>query len=182
METDAVARPGPHRGSPQSRGAAVLWLTAATLVLLALPLFALFASLRADVARLQAAVVEAQVAAASPAPAEDLATLRAAAASGLTTEASVQAALAGRTGVAWVAVLERIVPPAPAKVSLTGLQQRGCDLAIHGQAIDEPALLTYLARLQGSPLFEAVQLQSTAGAGGTIIAFSVAVRLRGYTP
>lgn len=167
------------------RGAAILWLAVAALVLLSLPLFVLFANLRSEVANLQAAIVAAQVALAQPLSSEELAALQAAAASNDAVEAGLQGSIADAAqGAPWQALLECIVPPPSLPVRLTGLHQLGADLTVQGLA-GEAALSAYVARLSGTPLFDLVACQPATGATPTAdgaIPFSVALRLRGYHP
>lgn len=161
-------------------GAAALWLALAVLILLSVPLFTSFTSLRAEVARLRAAVVDAQVSGASPPSAEALASLQEGAIQSMAAEAGLQAALAG--GIPWRAVLERIVPPPSASIRLTGLQQQGADLTIEGVALDDLSLRAYLGRLQGTPIFEVATLQaSTSSAVAGAVAFTINVRMRENT-
>ncbi|HOG47872.1 MAG TPA: PilN domain-containing protein [Anaerolineae bacterium] len=169
------------------QGAAVLWLAAAALLLLSLPLFALFDGMRADVTRLRVAIVQAQAESVSSATAEELAALRQAAASGLAAEEQVSAAIAAAgLGVPWNAVLERALPVPADGISLTALEQRGAELRIQGLAGSEAALATYLARLGAAPVFDSAQAErgvaSQPGGPGPSIAFAITLRVRGYQP
>ncbi len=173
--------------APLPQGAALLWLATAVLVLLSLPLFALFASMRADVSRLQAAIIQAQARSASPATQEELAALRQAAASGLASDESVSTAVAAAVqgGVPWTAVLERILPSQGTGVSLAALEQRGSELRLRGSASSEAALTAYLARLSAASIFSSVQAERNVASqpvGPGPLAFTVTLRVRGYQP
>lgn len=180
MSTDTSRQP---RHSPflpgLPRGSAILWLALALLILLAVPLFALAASLRADVAQLRRAAHAAQAAAASPPPVETLTSLQAGATGSMAAEATLEAALDGNPP--WRAILERIVPPPTAAVRLSRLEQSGLDLSIEGVAANDLAFRAYLGHLQGTPLLDLATLQaSTNSTSGGAVAFSIRARLRSY--
>ncbi len=182
MARDTRTRPGiSFLPSLLPQGAAVLWLAVAVLVLLSLPLFALFASFLGDVSRLQAAVVAAHAAAVSPATAEELAALQAQAALSAAVEEGMQAVVVSG-GAAWGVVLERIIPLPSSGISLTGLEQHGADISLRGRAIHESALTAYVARLQTAPAFASVRREDVPGAAQGPIAFRLALRLQGYRP
>ncbi len=166
-------------GTLLPRGTAILLLGLAILLLLSLPLFALFASMMADRARLRSAVVAAQVVGAEPATLEALRALRAAAAEGATIEDLL--AGAAHAAVPWQAILERVVPPATAGVRLVALTQHGAEIEVRALADAEPSLAAYEARLRGSSLFRSVTLQRGLAQPGAI-AFTLTLTLREYTP
>jgi Tfp pilus assembly protein PilN len=175
---------GRHRlGASLPHGAAILALGVVVLALLTLPLLVLFSQLSGDVGRLRAAVAAAQIAGAEPGAMADILALRALAAEGIVTEAALQQALAyaGERGVAWLAVLERVVPSPDSGLSLTGLWQRGAELQLRVVAVDEAGLSAYLARLRASSFFDDLQIERGAAEPGTV-SFTITLHLRGYEP
>lgn len=165
-------------------GAAALWLAAAVLTILFLPLSALFEAIQADVNNLQLSIVGAQVARISPLPTANVETLRSAADELTAAEERLDAALAqaAQSRVPWQAVLERIIPEASSAVSLTDVAQQQDTLRIQGTAGDLPALTAYAGRLQGSLLFADVRLEITPIQAGQPIPFIIHLRLRTAQP
>jgi len=161
------------------RGAALLWLALAVLILLSVPLFALLADLRAQVAQLRNAAAGAQVSGAVAPSSQALAALQAGAARSMATEDSLEGA--ADANIAWRAVLERVVPAPSAGVRITCLRQHGLDLTVEGVAADDPSFRAYLGRLQGTPLIDLTTLQaSTSSASAGSVAFSINARLRSF--
>jgi len=165
MEPNTRFQPRPT-SVPRSfpRGAVLLWGAAAVLVLLSLPLFALFDAEQNDVGRLQAAIVQAQISRILPPSGEEISALRATATAVADAEDRLLRAVesAGRKPVSWPAVMECVIPPASSQIQLISLRQEQATLNIQGIAEGELALLAYVARLRGSPLFDDVQLISQA--------------------
>ena len=164
MESDASRSIQPSSVPPwQPRGAILLWVAAAVLALLSLPLFTLLEAMQDEVLRLQVGIVELQVSRVSPLSLEEITALRTTAARTLAAEEQLQEALLGasRGRVAWLAVLERVIPASLPQVRLTGLEQHQDRLTIEGTAEGELALMAYVGRLRGSPLFEDVQVTSS---------------------
>lgn len=144
------------------RGAILLWMAAALLVLLSLPLFRLFDTMQEDLSNLEAAIMEAQTGRVFPPTGGELATLQARATAAASAENGLRAAFvrANQGRVPWLSVLERVIPDATSGVSLTSLRQHQDRLILQGVAGSEAALLAYSSRLQASPLFDDFQLSS----------------------
>ncbi len=141
-----------------------LWLAAATLALLFLPLFALFDSLQGDASALQAAIVQGQASRSLPVSLQELEALRATAGELCAMEEAIQALLGdtGQAPASWLAVLQRIMTSPGSDVRLTGLTQREERLLIEGSATSDAAVAAYAARLRGSQLFEEVRVENAA--------------------
>ena len=179
MEQDPSLRPTQAAFATRSaRGALTLWLAAAALALVFVVLFVLFDAQQQDISNLQAAVVEAQSARVLPVPIRDIAVLRTTAAEAVAVEESLQAAItqAAHGGVPWPAALQRLVPAPPSEVRLTSLTQHQGRLVVQGIAANELALATYVARLQGSLLFDSVQLESAT------LNFAISLQVKEYQP
>ena len=146
------------------RGLFALWLAAAALVLLSLPLFALLGNLQQDVMRMEDALTQARLARLSPVPPEDLPALRATATALAGQEDALQnaAQLAAGQRIPWAAVLDQIAPLAPAEIRITGLRQQQDTVTVQGVAQSQQALTAYVGRLRSSPLFADVQVVSSA--------------------
>ncbi len=147
--------------SPRSLFA--LWLAAAALALLSLPLFALLGNLQSDVRRMQIALDQARIAQVQPLLPGDLAPLIATATAVADQEDALQDALLQATHqrIPWAAVLDQIAPLAPAEVQITSLHQNQNTLIVQGLAQSHEALVAYTAHLRGSPLFMDVQVTSS---------------------
>jgi len=163
------------------RGAALLWLALVLLILLSVPLFGLLAGLRTEVAQLRLAALTAQISGAVAPAGRPLAAAEVAAGQLAAAQATVEAAVGNP--IPWRAILERAMPEPGVAVGLTSLQQDGATLAIAGVAADDSAFADYLARLQGTALFDVATLEaSTSSTSGGQVAFTIAVRLRGAAP
>ncbi len=160
------------------RGFVSLWLAAATLALLFVPLFALFDALQGDISALQIAIVQGQASRSLPVSLKELEALRATAGELSATEEELQAVLgdASQGPSTWLAVLQRIVPAPSSEVRLTGLTQREERLLIEGWADSDAAVAAYAARLRGSLLFEDVQVENAAPD------FAISLHLRANRP
>ena len=187
----------PLRTCPFPRGALLLWLAMAVVVLLSIPLYATLTALQADVRKLQAGIVEAQTWRVSVPSAEEMASLQATAADVVATEERLQAAFtqASQGRALWASALERLIPaPSLPQVRLSGLKQEQSQLIIQGIAEDEDSLLLYVERLRSSPLFAdvravspaspAVPQATTPNGKGTAqpLPFVISLQLKGYEP
>lgn len=169
-----------HRklGNLLPKGTAILGAAFVALVLLSLPLFAVFANMLGERGRLRTAVVAAQLAGAQPGTLEAHIALREAAAqSAISEEALANAAL----GVPWQAVLERVAPPDASGVRIVGLTQQGALIQVRALADSEASLSAYEARLRGTPLFQSATLQRGLAQPGAL-AFTVTIQVQGYAP
>lgn len=169
---------GAKAAARQARGAVTLWLAAAALALVFVPLFALFDAGQNDVLGLQSAVVAAQSARVALVPAEELVTLQSSAADMVAADEALHAAIARATygGVPWAAVLQRAIPSPASEIHLTSLTQTEDRLVIQGVAANEPALTAYVERLRGTLLFDDLQAESAT------LSFTVSLRVKDYEP
>ncbi len=175
MQRELWAR-GRKLGTLLPRGTAILWLGLMLLILLSLPLFALFASMMSERARLRAALVAAQHVSAEPASLETLLALRAAAVEGTSAELAIARAL---HPLPWPVVLERVLPSPAAGVRLVGLSQRGQEIQLRAIASAEASLAAYEAHLRASPLFRSVSVQRSLTAPGALT-FTATLTLAEY--
>ena len=155
----------------------VLWLLAATLGLLMLPLTLITAALADNVNILQAdrqAAVQAQTTLPTLAP-------RVAALNKQLDQVQVQAnqikalnptLVAGN--MAWTSVMAAIGNYDPSEIALDGIGRADGRLVVTGLAASDQAILTYVSSLQQSGAFENVVLQSVKIADSQIITMTVA--------
>lgn len=165
-----------------ARDVVTLWLAAAILCLLFVPLQALLNGMAEDTAHLRLALSDAQAERlAQPSP-EEVAALRAAAAEAAATEERLLGILenARQETIPWRAILPRLMPAPLSELYLTTLCQQGDTITISGTTESRPAVDRLAARLQGSLLFREVQVEATKG--DDIVHFTLTLRIQRVQP
>ena len=188
MTIDAASSPAIATGDqteerPEGarRTRAALWLTAAAVISLLLPIYRVSRLALGEAARLegQAARLAATVTAKANDPA--IAALQQELSAARTISESLQGvrqAVAVRY-VDWAAVLGAVGQYDPAHLALTSLAQEGTRLKVQGTASDDTAVVAYVDRLEASGLFIRVSVESIESVGGTPLP---AVALRTPSP
>ena len=164
---DVNILPEQYRPFRLPRRVIILSLVAAGLAVLILPLYLVSASIRGDIARLEAdlqPVQEALAEISTPAPEvlELMNTLTQTQKSAGQLEEAYPSIVAGRTD--WQAVLAAIGSYDPAQLTLTSLTQADNLITLGGRAIDSSVVVAYADALKESDLFSRVDVQSMSSA------------------
>jgi Tfp pilus assembly protein PilN len=146
-----------------SRRTIIIWLVAASLVFLFIPLYLVTVALHDDADRLETDLqaVQAQLANAST-PDPEVQGLMDTLSGIQSSVDEIETARATLTAshVDWPSVMAAIGSYNPEYLTLTSLTQTDSRITLEGQAADNAAVTTYLSGLEGSGLFSRVVLQS----------------------
>ncbi len=158
-----MAQQSPPRGP--SRGAIVLWLVAASWLILLIPLYIVSATVQRDVVRLETNIQTARqalTAVNTPEPeiqelVDEIAQVRSSA-----DEIEQAYASAASGHVNWPAVMAAIGNYNPSQLNLTSITQADSRVTLNGRAIDDSAVIAYSRSLEESDLFSRVVVQSVS--------------------
>lgn len=154
--------PEQYRPRRLPRRAVILWAVVAGFALFLLPFYILFASVRGDVARLEADLRRAQdelQALGTPVPeiVELTDTLSQTVAMASRVEEAYSTILASR--IDWSDVMAAINSYDPAQISLTSIEQADSRITLKGKGVDDSVVYAYADTLKASGLFSRVDLQ-----------------------
>jgi len=154
------------RGTARPAGARrtrlALWLAAAAVLSLAFPIYRAARVARSEATRLERRVERASATAAALSDSSAVATSEGQLAVARSTSealAGVRDAMATRH-VDWVQILGAVGAFDPDSLAITGVAQEGRLLRVQGTAMDDTAVVAYVARLEASGLFSRVSVES----------------------
>ena len=161
FDLDNLAEEAQPRKSP--RGTIILWLVAASWIILLIPLYLFSTTVRGEVVRQEAnlqAVSESLATVNAPAPELQELTDELARVQGAASDIEAAYSILAASHTNWPAVMAAIGSYNPSQLALTSIAQSGNRITLNGRAIDDTAVIAYSQALEQSGLFSRVIVQS----------------------